>query len=149
MALTNINWQPGTQELHRFATSLTVGFALIAVAVWILGGHWHSWRVGGDFHWRPLAGWWAPSLALLLLARIHAPLVKPFYRVWMGLAFIMGNLTGILLLGLFFYGVVTPFGLVLRLAGHDPLRLRTKAGATSYWIPRAKQTTAASRSRLF
>jgi hypothetical protein len=42
-----------------------------------------------------------------------------------------------LALGALFFGVLTPLGLVLRLAGCDPLRLRFDRRAPSYWIARA------------
>lgn len=44
---------------------------------------------------------------------------------------------GPLLSGIFYFGVLTPLGLVLRLAGRDPLRLRRDPAAPSYWIARA------------
>jgi hypothetical protein len=44
---------------------------------------------------------------------------------------------GPLALGALYFGVLTPLGLVLRLAGCDPLRLRFDRRAPSYWIARA------------
>jgi len=40
-------------------------------------------------------------------------------------------------MGVLFFCVLTPVGLVLRLAGRDPLRLRLDRRAPSYWIERA------------
>jgi hypothetical protein len=39
-------------------------------------------------------------------------------------------------LGALFYLAFVPIGLLMRLAGKDPLRLRRDAGSASYWIPR-------------
>jgi hypothetical protein len=39
-------------------------------------------------------------------------------------------------MGLVFYTTVTPIGLVRRLLGQDPLRLRFDSGAVTYWIER-------------
>ncbi len=41
-----------------------------------------------------------------------------------------------LLLVLFYFLIVTPAGLVLKLCRRDPLRLRAQAGKQSYWIER-------------
>jgi hypothetical protein len=41
-----------------------------------------------------------------------------------------------LVLGVMFFGVVTPMGLVMRALGKDPLRLRFDRDARSYWIDR-------------
>lgn len=37
---------------------------------------------------------------------------------------------------LLFFGVVTPIGVAMRLAGRDPLRRRHDPAASSYWILR-------------
>lgn len=39
-------------------------------------------------------------------------------------------------LGILFFGIVTPFGLLMRAFGHDPLSLRRDTSARSYWILR-------------
>jgi hypothetical protein len=39
-------------------------------------------------------------------------------------------------LAILFYGVVMPTGLLMRLLGKDPLRLRLDSRAASYWIER-------------
>jgi hypothetical protein len=44
---------------------------------------------------------------------------------------------GLLAVGGLFFCVLTPLGLVLRLAGRHPLRLRFDRRAPSYWIERA------------
>jgi hypothetical protein len=50
---------------------------------------------------------------------------------------LMSSIAGRLVMGVLFFCVLTPLGLVLRLAGRDPLRLRLDPGAPSYWIARA------------
>ena len=45
---------------------------------------------------------------------------------------------GLLATGVLFFCVLTPLGLVLRLAGRDRLRLRLDRGAPSYWLERAE-----------
>jgi hypothetical protein len=47
------------------------------------------------------------------------------------------RLVGPLAIGVLFLCVLTPLGLVLRLAGRDLLRLRLDRRAPSYWIARA------------
>lgn len=59
-----------------------------------------------------------PSLATLLLERLLRPVL---------------GLAGRLLLMLFFFCLVTPTGLLLRLLGYDPLRLRDSGKSTSFY----------------
>jgi hypothetical protein len=49
---------------------------------------------------------------------------------------LLGALVSPLALGVLYYGVLTPLGVLMRLAGKDPLRLRREPGAASYWLPR-------------
>ena len=52
--------------------------------------------------------------------------------VWLGLAEILGTVTSRVLLSILFFGLVTPIGILRRLFGKDPLRLRDfKAGEES------------------
>ncbi len=39
-------------------------------------------------------------------------------------------------LGLVYYGAITPIGLILRVLGHDPMRRRREADPKTYWVPR-------------
>jgi hypothetical protein len=48
----------------------------------------------------------------------------------------VSSIAGSLLIGVLFFCVVTPLGLVMRLAGRDRLRLRFDRAVPSYWIAR-------------
>ncbi|WP_171032776.1 hypothetical protein [Fodinibius saliphilus] len=39
-----------------------------------------------------------------------------------------------LVLAILFYVIITPTGLILRLFGYDPLRLKSDKDNTSYWV---------------
>jgi hypothetical protein len=41
-----------------------------------------------------------------------------------------------ILMAILFFAVLTPIGVVTRLAGRDPLRLRLQREASSYWLTR-------------
>ena len=47
----------------------------------------------------------------------------------------MGKVVSPIVLGLIFFGMLTPVGIIGRLLGRDELRLK-KAPVTSYWIDR-------------
>jgi hypothetical protein len=38
-----------------------------------------------------------------------------------------------------FYGTILPVGLLMRLLGKDPLRLRLDKTVASYWLPRSDE----------
>jgi ABC-type uncharacterized transport system permease subunit len=69
---------------------------------------------------------WAGTAAIVVVVAVMVwpGLFKPFARVWFGLSEAMGAVVSRILLGLVFFLVVTPMGLLRRLAGKDPMRLK-------------------------
>ena len=67
-------------------------------------------------------------------------LLKPVFVGWMILAFPIGWLISRIILLLLYFGVFAPVGFVLRMLGHDPLRLK-KPDAESYWEEKTQQTS--------
>lgn len=79
------------------------------------------------------------GIGLALLALITS-LVKPrwfrgFYRGGMTVSFHIGQTFGKVLLILFFFLLLTPMGLLLRLLGKDLLQIRKTPDAKTYWHP--------------
>jgi hypothetical protein len=102
--------------------------------------------------WRrvlPVAAW---GVVLCLLAALAvAAALRPrwfrgYYRFSARLGFGLSRMAGYAVLALLFFIVITPLGLVLRMLGQDPLRLRRPAGAQSYWSEVRGQS---SLDRLF
>ena len=60
-------------------------------------------------------------------------ILKPFYLVWMNFAVVLGWLMTRLILGLLFYVVVSPIGLISRLFGKEFLELKNILYNRSYW----------------
>ena len=76
------------------------------------------------------------GIALVALALTAPRLLGPLNRLWIKLGLTLNRLVSPLVLGLLFYTTVTPIGLIIRLAGKDPLRLALDRSAESYWIER-------------
>jgi len=60
-------------------------------------------------------------------------ILKPFYLVWMNFAVVLGWLMTRLILGLLFYVIVSPIGLIARLFGKEFLELKNSSLNSSYW----------------
>lgn len=56
------------------------------------------------------------------------------FRLWMKLAEAMGFVTTRVLLGAFFFLILTPVGLFMRLIARDPLHTSFRDGKPTYWI---------------
>jgi hypothetical protein len=72
---------------------------------------------------------------LLVLAGLVLPArLGPVQRAWMGLAHQISRVTTPIFLGIVYYLVLTPVGLVMRLAGQRPLEHGARGQST--WLPR-------------
>jgi len=78
------------------------------------------------------------------------PVLRPIHTGWMKFAYALAWVNTRLLLGLFFYLVMTPVGLLMRLFGKDFLEERLDRSAASYWKKRTeKPFHAGDYERLF
>ncbi|HEV8145562.1 MAG TPA: SxtJ family membrane protein [Bryobacteraceae bacterium] len=86
--------------------------------------------------------WAVAGAALLLILALAIPSVlhRP-KRAWLLLGRGMGAIVNPIILGFLFYLVITPAGLLGRLFGRDPLRLRPNATLPSYWRERAESSS--------
>jgi hypothetical protein len=82
--------------------------------------------------------WWAIGIAAIfaLIALLQPALLSGLNRLWMKLGILLGKVVSPIALGILFYGILTPVGAMIRLAGKDPLRLKFDSAANSYWITR-------------
>lgn len=76
------------------------------------------------------------SAAVAAVTLFRPSLLTVPNRLWMQFGLLLGKIVSPIVIGILFYGVITPFGVVMRLAGKDPLRLKRDPGAATYWIKR-------------
>jgi len=82
--------------------------------------------------------WWSLILcALVAVVTIAVPVLLTIpNRLWLGFGMLLHRVTSPVALGIIFYVVVMPTGLLMRAFGKDILRLRHDPAAESYWIKR-------------
>ena len=73
------------------------------------------------------------GIASIGLGLVMPIILKPFYLVWMIFATILGWIMTRLILGLLFYIIVSPIGLISRLFGKRFLELKNSSINSSYW----------------
>lgn len=119
---------PDRRQLRNFG--LTTGSIVVLLfgllLPWLLSHAWPRWP-------------WILAGVLGGLGLVAPMLLAPVYTVWMKFGQVMGAINTRIILGLFFYLIVTPIGLAMRLFRWDPLRRRMTATETSHRVPsRAK-----------
>ena len=120
-------------------------FGLLFGIIGAVAGTYLAWK--GSPFWP----WVLGAAGCFALTGVVAPrLLRPIYAGWMKLAFVLAWINTRLLLGLFFYLVMTPIGLILRVMGKDLLDEGIDRAASSYWVRReAAPFNAEQYRRLF
>jgi hypothetical protein len=137
--MIKIDWNPEDRKLSQFGLIALFGFPLIGLVFW--------WKFGAPI-W---VLWTLIGVGMLTLAasRIDPKLVKPVYVGLMLIAAPIGLVISYLLMGLIYYGLFTPVGLVFRLFGRDPLNKHPDPKVPSYWHDRGAPRPPASYLRLY
>ncbi len=73
------------------------------------------------------------SLIFLVLGLINSNILSPLNKLWFKFGIFLGKIISPLVMGIIFFLVVTPIGLIMRLIGKDVLNLKYK-DYKSYWI---------------
>ena len=73
------------------------------------------------------------SLIFLILGLINSIILTPLNRLWFKFGIFLGKIVSPIILGIIFFLVVTPTGLLLRLFGKDVINLKYNNN-NSYWI---------------
>jgi hypothetical protein len=113
-----------SKELRQF--SFLVGGVFSIIGLWPLifrGDTPHFWvlAIGGG---------------LIFLGLVLPRSLAPVYRGWMVIGHALGWINTRIILGLVFYGMITPMGMAMRLLGKDPLHRRFSGEAESYRVNR-------------
>jgi len=81
-----------------------------------------------------------PALGLaaifLVVTLLRPALLHPLNRAWTILGLLLGRVVNPLVTTVLFFLVFTPAGLISRLRGKDPLRLKPRLDTDTYWIIR-------------
>ena len=73
------------------------------------------------------------SLIFLILGIINSSLLSPLNKLWFKFGIFLGKIISPVIMGIIFFLVVTPIGIIMRLIGKDVLNLKYN-NSKSYWI---------------
>ncbi|MEQ1654308.1 MAG: SxtJ family membrane protein [Nitrospira sp.] len=107
-------------------------FGLMVGGVFLVIGLWpFLWRQEAIREWAVVLG------ALLSVVGLAVPaILKYLYQGWMWVGHVMGWINTRIILSVLFYGIVTPMGLVMKLAGRDPMCRGFEPDAPTYRVIR-------------
>jgi hypothetical protein len=126
VALIEIERNPPPEELRKFGLLWFPLFCAILGTV--------LWRKTGIL---PIGiTLWCMAAPAIVLGALKPPWVRPIYLGLTYLTFPIGFVISHVMMALIYFGVMTPIGLMMRLAGKDPLRAKRTGDETSWWIER-------------
>ena len=73
------------------------------------------------------------SVIFLVLGLLNSKFLTPLNEVWFKLGIFLGKIISPIIMGIIFFCVVTPIGLLLRILGKDIINLKFNKNK-SYWI---------------
>ena len=126
MAIIPFNTDPSRRELRNFALFWFPAFvAVVGLVVW------------SKTDALPITlGIWGLALPSIALSFTVPRAMKPVFVVLMYLSFPIGFVLSHVMFVLFYFGVITPIALIMKLIGRDALRRKRQPDAKTYWTER-------------
>ena len=105
---------------RSFGVVFFVVFLLIALYPAINNGEIRIWSL-------------ITSIIFLILGLLNSKFLNPLNKLWFKFGIVLGKIISPLIMGIIFFLVVTPTGLIMRLLRKDVLKLKYNQNS-SYWI---------------
>ena len=105
---------------RSFGIVFFVVFLLIALYPLINSGEVRTWSI-------------IVSLIFLILGLINSKILSPLNKIWFKFGIYLGKIISPIIMGIIFFLVVTPIGLIMRLLKKDLINLKYNQNE-SYWI---------------
>ena len=120
------------QGSKKIKMSSNRSFGILFFIVFVIIGLWPLLNDADIRIWSILL-----SLVFLILGIFNSKILTPFNRIWVRFGIILGTIIAPFVMGLVFFIVITPIGIVMRLLGKDLLNIKY-SNKISYWIKRDK-----------
>ena len=105
---------------RSFGIVFFIVFLLIALYPLISGGELRLWS-------------FITSVIFLILGILNSIVLTPLNKLWFKFGIFLGKIVSPIIMGIIFFLVVTPIGLLMRFIGKDVLNLKFNSHK-SYWV---------------
>ena len=121
----------GVAQFKKEVSSIEISASKIRSFAFLVGGILIALGLFAFYRDHFRQGEWLVGVGgiLALIGAVRSSVLTPLYRLWMGLAIILGMVVGNMLLTLFYFLVMTPIGLLKR-----SLRGSPAGKGESYWV---------------
>ena len=106
-------------------------FGIVFTIVFLIISFWPLLKNGDIRYWSLII-----AFIFFILALINSKILTPLNKAWMKFGLILGKIVSPLVMGIIFFFVVTPIGLLMKLLQKDLLNLKFNKNKT-YWIEKS------------
>lgn len=85
---------------------------------------------------------WIIAIILWFLSFLTPTTLQPIYQVWMQIGLVLGWFNTRIILGLIFYGIMMPMGVIMRLLNRDSMAREFEVNLSTYRLPSQPKTKA-------
>jgi len=78
------------------------------------------------------------SMIFLVLGLFNSNLLSPLNKIWFRFGILLGKLISPFIMGVIFFLVVTPIGLIMKIIKKDLLNLKLRKDKETYWIEKTE-----------
>jgi len=114
------NIKESKKDLRKFG--LSVGIVLFIISALLFWFDKTSYLIFGII-----------GVSLIILAIVYPKLLKPFNKVWMSIAIVLGWFMTKVILIILFYIILTPIGIIAKIFGKKFLNLKKDKAVNTYW----------------
>ena len=118
-------------DSDKIKISSNRSFGLLFFVVFLIISLWPLTHEGSIRIWSVII-----SAVFLILGLINSKLLTPLNLLWFKFGMILGAIISPIVMGIVFFLVVTPTGLILRIMGRDLLNKNYDKEKETYWIKR-------------
>jgi hypothetical protein len=128
----------GSGQLHESfsrsdedAQSSERSFGIVFAALFALLGVYNLVTAGGQW-----IVWMALAALFLVLACFWTTPLRPLASLWHRFGLLLFRVVNPVIMAVLYFVAIVPMGLIMRLAGKDPLQLKLDRECPSYWVHR-------------
>ena len=123
------------QDSNKIKISSNRSFGIIFSFVFLIVAFWPLTNVEQIRIWSLVV-----SFIFLILGLMNSKMLYPLNKLWFKFGILLGNVISPVVMGIVFFLVVTPIGLIMKILRKDLLRKKIDKRKNSYWINRDKRT---------
>ena len=120
-------------QKSKIKISSNKSFGIVFFIAFLIFGLWPLIKFEPIRYWSLVI-----SLIFLILGLLNSKILSPLNMMWSKLGIVLGVVIAPIVMGIVFFAVVTPIGLLMRIFNKDVLSKKYDKEKESYWIKRDK-----------